>query len=83
MAHFYPQHEDFPHQAQEQQLGSVQRRVPAPAALGRAPADNDRRQEGDEVAPPPVPATTGQCLGTGQYTDTSPYSETGKGKQTP
>ena len=49
-------------------MGSVQRRVPTPAALGRAPVDDDRRQEGDEAAPPPVPATTGQRLWTGQHT---------------
>ena len=72
MAHFYPQHEGFPHQAQEQSLGSVQRRIPAPAALGRAPADDDQRQECDEAAAPPVTATTGQHLWMGQHTDTSP-----------
>ena len=83
MAHFYLQHEDFQHQARRRPLGSVQRKVPAPAALERAPADNDQSQEGDEAAPPPVPAITGQRLWTGQHTDTSPYSETGKGKQTP
>ena len=32
--------------------------------------------EGDEAAPPPVPATTGQCLWTGQHTQVHHHTVT-------